>query len=222
MIIDNLMNLQMLYWAGSHGGDSSWIAMATSHAKVSAQSHLRPDGSAAHVALFDPSNGQLERTVTWQGFSDSSAWSRGQAWAMHGFASAYARTRKAELLDAAERSADYFIAHLPADGVPYWDFRLPNAANAERDASAAAIAASGLLDIARWANEPARSRYSTAAEHILASLSADYLTEGSNSAAILKHAVGSKPQNSEVDVGLVYADYYFIEALLRRRGLFLE
>jgi uncharacterized protein YyaL (SSP411 family) len=183
---------------------------------------VRPDGSVAHVALWDPGAPHLERITTWQGYNDSSAWSRGQAWAIHGFAAAFARTQQRALLEGAEKSADFFIANLPADAVPYWDFRVPDKSKAERDASAAAIAASGLYDLARWVPEPSSSRYSDAADRILSSLSTSYLTEGSNNAAILKHAVGSKPQNSEVDVGLVYADYYFIEALLRRRGLFLE
>jgi hypothetical protein len=222
VIIDNMMNLQLLYWAGTHGGDSAWTRMATSHALKSAQSHLRSDGSAAHVALFDPADGRLERTATWQGFSDSSAWARGQAWAIHGFASAYARSQRPELLLAAQKSADFFIANLPEDAVPYWDFSVPDKEHAERDASAAAIAASGLFDLARWTDEPTRVRYLKAADFILASLEESYLTKGTPSAAILSHAVGGRPQNTEVDVGLVYADYYFVEALLRRRGLFLE
>jgi unsaturated chondroitin disaccharide hydrolase len=222
VIIDNLMNLQLLYWTGSHGGDTAWTAMATSHATRTSETQIRNDGSIAHVALYDPASGRLVRVTTWQGYNDSSAWSRGQAWAIHGFASAYARSRNPALLNAAEKSADFFIANLPSDAVPYWDFRVPDKVTAERDASAAAIAASGLFDLARWAPEPSRSRYSDAADRILSSLSTNYLTEGSNSSAILKHAVGNRPQNGEVDVGLVYADYYFIEALLRRRGLFLE
>jgi hypothetical protein len=222
VIIDNLMNLQLLYWAGTHGGDSAWNAMATAHAVRTSTAQLRSDGSIAHVALYDPTTGALDRITTWQGYSDSSAWSRGQAWAIHGFSSAYARTRNDALLRAAEKSADFFITNLPADAVPYWDFRVPNKTTAERDASAGAIAASGLYDLARWTPEPARSRYSDAADRILSSLGSSYLTEGTKSAAILRHSVGSKPQNSEVDVGIIYADYYFIEALLRRRGLFLE
>jgi hypothetical protein len=222
VIIDNLMNLQLIYWAAAHGGDTAWTANATTHAMLTMMAQVRPDGSVAHVALWDPGAPHLERITTWQGYNDSSAWSRGQAWAIHGFASAFARTQQRALLEGAEKSADFFIANLTADAVPYWDFRVPDKSKAERDASAAAIAASGLYDLARWVPEPSSSRYSDAADRILSSLSTSYLTEGSNNAAILKHAVGSKPQNSEVDVGLVYADYYFIEALLRRRGLFLE
>ena len=125
--------------------------MAERHALTSARAHVRGDGSTAHVALFDPATGALERTVTWQGYADSSAWARGQAWAIHGFTASYGRTRKPELLLAAQRTADWFIAHLPPDGVPYWDFRDPAIPRTERDASAAAIAASGLYDLARYA-----------------------------------------------------------------------
>ena len=222
VIVDNLMNLDMLFWAGAHGGDTAWTRIATSHALTSARAHLRADGSTAHVALFDPVSGRLERTVTWQGYSDSSTWARGQAWAIHGFTTAYSRTKRPELLVAAQRAADWFIAHLPPDAVPYWDFSDPAIPNTERDASAAAIAASGLLDLARWSDASAAARYRDAAERILTTLATSYLTTGTNSAAILRHAVGQKPQGAEIDVGLVYADYYFVEALLRRKGLFLE
>jgi unsaturated chondroitin disaccharide hydrolase len=191
--------------------------MATSHALTSARAHVRPDGSTAHVALFDPATGALERTVTWQGYSDSSAWARGQAWAINGFTAAYGETKRPELLSAAQRAADYFIAHLPSDGVPYWDFRDPAIPNVPRDASAAAIAASGLLDLTGYSNASDATRYRDAAMHILHALATGYLARGTNSSAILLHSTGGRPQNSEVDVGLVYADYYFVEALVRAR-----
>jgi unsaturated chondroitin disaccharide hydrolase len=222
VIIDNMMNLPLLFWGASHGGDTPWRQMAISHAIRTAEAQLRRDGSTAHVALFDPATGKLLRTTTWQGYSDSSVWARGQAWAIHGFASAYGSTQRPELLRAAQRSADFFLANLPADGVPPWDFRIPDRKHAERDASAAAIAASGLLDLARWAPEPARSRYANAADHIIAGLEKNYLSTDRRGDAILQHSVGGLPQKSEVDVGLVYADYYFLEALVRRRGVFLE
>ncbi|MFL5562952.1 MAG: alginate lyase family protein, partial [Gemmatimonadaceae bacterium] len=218
VIVDNLMNLEMLFWAAEHGGDSSWARIATSHALVSARAHVRADGSTAHVALFDPASGAFRRTATWQGYSDSSAWARGQAWAIHGLSAAYGHTKRPELLAAATRAADYFIAHLPDDGVPYWDFRDPSVPNAPRDASAAAIAASGLLDLARYGNAADAARYRQAALHTLTTLATSYLTKGTSSAAILQHSVGGKPQNSEVDVGIVYADYFFVEALGRLRG----
>ena len=221
VIVDNLMNLEMLFVAAKWG-DSRWREIAEQHAVTSARAHLRADGSTSHVALFNPETGALERTVTWQGYSDNSSWARGQAWAIHGFTTAFRYTRNAELLRAAQRSADYFIARLPPDAVPYWDLTHPDIPWTERDASAAAIAASGLLDLARVASPPAARRYRTSAERILASLSASYLTEGTANAAVLAHSTGQRPQNLEVDTGIVYGDYYFVEALLRLKGIYWE
>jgi hypothetical protein len=220
VIIDNLMNLELLFWAGTHGGDSAWATMAEQHALTSARAHVRADGSTAHVALFDPATGALERTVTWQGYSDSSAWARGQAWAIHGLSASYARTRRPELLAAAQRSADWFIAHLPADAVPYWDFRHPAIPSTERDASAAAIAASGLYDLARWSDAGTARRYRAAADRLLEALATSYMAPATPSGAVLLHSTGNRPQGGEIDVGIVYADYFFVEALLRRDGVF--
>jgi hypothetical protein len=221
VIVDNLMNLDLLFWSASHGGKPAWEQMAEQHALTTARTMQRADGSMAHVGLFDPVTGNLERTTTWQGYSDSSAWARGQAWAIHGFTNAYGRTKNPVLLTAAQKAADYFIANLPPDAVPYWDFRDPGIPNVERDASAAAVAASGLFDLSRRSTGAAADRYRTAAERILVSLATNYMA-GPASAAVLEHSVGGRPQNVEVDVGLAYADYYFVEALLRRKGLFLE
>ena len=218
VIIDNLMNLELLFWSAANGGDPAWKTIAEQHALTAARTQVRADGSTAHIALFDPASGALENTVTWQGYSDSSAWARGQAWAIHGFTNAYARTGRPELLAAARKTADYFITHLPPDGIPYWDFRHPEIPNTERDASAAAIAASGLIDLARRTDSISSARYRSVAEKILLSLTRDY-TAGPGSAAILAHSVGGRPQNSEVDVGIVYADFYYVEALLRLKGL---
>jgi|GEM_PF-417602 len=219
VIVDNLMNLEMLFRA-SRWGHPEWKRIAERHALTSARAHVRPDGSTAHVALFDPSTGKLERLVTWQGWSDSSVWARGQAWAIYGFTSAYGFTGNRTLLRAAERTADWFIEHLPADGVPYWDLSHPQLPYVERDASAAAIAASALLDLSKRSSSTNNARYREAAERILGTLSTQYLTEKSGMASILAHAVGGRPLNSEIDVGLVYGDYYFVEALLRQRGIY--
>lgn len=220
VIIDNMMNLEMLFRA-SAWGNREWKTIAWQHARTSARAHVRADGSTAHVALFDPVSGRLERTVTWQGWSDSSTWARGQAWAIYGFTSSYGFTRDDQLLRTAERTADWFIAHLPPDGVPWWDLRHPKIPDVERDASAAAIAASGLLDLARYVSDEKAARYRRVAERILRTLSLQYLTDVSM-ASILAHSVGGRPQNTEIDVGLIYADYYFVEALLRHRGLYLQ
>jgi len=222
VIVDNLMNLDFLFWAAAHGGDSAYYGMAERHALTSARAHLRADGSTAHVALFDPITGVLERTATWQGYADTSVWARGQAWAIHGFTASYGHTRRPELLAAARRSADWFVAHLPADGVPHWDFRAPAIPRPERDASAAAIAASGLYNLARYVDAGASDRYRAAADRIVASLASSYMAAPTPRGAILAHSTGARPAESEVDVGLVYADYFFVEALLRRKGLSLS
>ena len=222
VIVDNMMNLEMLFWAGSHGGDSAWVRAAERHALTSARAHVRADGSTAHIALFDPVTGALERTVTWQGYADNSVWARGQAWAIHGFSASYGHTRNPELLRVAQRTADWFIAHLPSDAVPFWDFKDPSIPRAERDASAAAIAASGLYDLARYGDPTTRDRYRGAADRILASLASNYMAPPTARGAILAHSTGARPFRSEVDVGIVYADYFFVEALLRQRGLSLD
>jgi len=221
VIVDNLMNLELLFWSAAAGGNPEWKVMAERHAITSAAAHVRANGSTNHVALFDPVSGKLEQTTTWQGYSDSSTWARGQAWAINGFTNAYRRTGRPELLRAAERAADWFIAHLPSDGIPYWDFSDPRILAVKRDASAAAIAASGLLDLARSTSPSLSARYKDAAQRILVSLRRGY-TAGPGSAALLEHSVGGLPQDSEVDVGIVYADYFYIEALLRLKGIFLE
>jgi hypothetical protein len=220
VIIDNLMNLELLFWAGQR--DPSMLMIGERHAVTSARAHVRSDGSTAHIALFNPETGALEGTTTWQGYADSSAWARGQAWAIHGLTASYRRSKNPELLAAARTSANWFIAHLPADGVPYWDFRHPAIPNTERDASAAAIAASGMYDLARFSDATLAARYRAAADHIVATLASSYMAPPTPNGAILAHSTGGRPQNVEIDVGLSYADYYFVEALLRRKGKFLE
>ena len=216
VIIDNLMNLELLYWAaGQPGGDPAWAGLATRHALTSMRVHLRPDGSTAQVALFDPTTGAFERQEKWQGQSVTSTWSRGQAWAIHGFTDAYRESGRPELLDAAQRAADWYLARLPTDRVPYWDFQAPEIPNAPRDASAAAVAASGLVELGRLTGGERGAGYRRAAVDIIASLASGYLTVGTPNEAVLAHSVGFLRENDEVDVGLVYADYYLLEAINR-------
>jgi len=217
VIIDNMMSLEILFWAAKNGGDSTWHEMAVSHAVKTMENHVRADGSTYHIVDFNPATGEAIRKETRQGYADTSTWARGQAWGLYGFAMTYRETRDQRFLETAQKLADYFISHLPADHVPYWDFAAPNIPNEEKDASAAAIAASGLLELSQLATaSEAQAKYRNAALNILASLSSPaYLAEGTNSSGILLHAVGNRPSGSEVDVSLIYADYYFIEALLR-------
>ena len=221
VIIDNMMNLEILFWAARHGGDAAWYDMAVSHALRTRQDHVRADGSTYHLVDYDPQTGAILFRGTVQGSSNNSTWARGQAWAVYGFTMAYRETQDARFLDTARRVADYFIDHLPADRVPYWDFQAPNIPNEPKDSSAAAIAASGLLELATLVTDPtARTRYRNAALGILSALcSPAYLAEGSPSAGILLHGTGNRPNNTEVNVSLIYGDYYFLEALLRYRQL---
>ncbi len=214
-IIDNMLNLELLFWASKNGGNPDYYDMAVSHAQTTLKNHFRPDNSSYHLVVYDDKTGQVLQKITDQGFADESVWSRGQAWAIYGFAMCYRETGLTEFRDAAIGMADYFLTHLPDDYVPYWDFKLPDVNGEERDASAAAIAASGLIDLVKHLEDPKlKSKYLCAAGEILASLSSDgYISH--NTMAILDHSVGSKPHDSEIDVPIIYADYYYVEALTR-------
>ena len=225
VIVDNMMNLELLYWSSKHGSDAlamqRWASHATSHAGVTAVSHVRANGSSFHVVDFDPSTGAILSQETHQGYRDWSTWSRGQAWGIHGFAMAYREAGDPSFLATAEALADYFVAHLPADRIPYWDFDDPNIPNAPRDSSAAAIAASGLLELAVVDGDPARrASYREAAEGILAThKTSAYLSNGVASSGLLLHGTGNKPAGTEINVSLIYGDYYFVEALVRDLAL---
>jgi hypothetical protein len=217
VIIDNMMNLELLFWASQHGGTRAMYDAAVSHAEKTMKNHFRLDNSTYHVVGYDTATGGVLTRGTHQGYADSSCWARGEAWAVYGFTMTYRFTQDERFLHTAERAADYFIAHLPADHIPYWDFQAPNIPDEPRDASAAAIAASGMLELSTFAsNADLKKKYFEAAKNILRSLSGpDYLAEGTPSHGILNHAVGHKPANSEIDVSLIYGDYYFLEALMR-------
>jgi unsaturated chondroitin disaccharide hydrolase len=195
--------------------------MAVQHALTSAQYHVREDGSTYHVVDFDPQTGAFRKGLTHQGYADESAWARGQAWAVYGFTMVYRETGDARFLETAQKLADFFVDNLPDDAVPYWDFRAPDIPDEERDASAGAIAASGLLELSTLVQDgQASARYFDTAEKILTELgSSNYLTKGTNNQAVLFHSVGSKPGGSEIDVPIIYGEYYFVETLLRYRAM---
>jgi unsaturated chondroitin disaccharide hydrolase len=221
VIIDNMMNLELLFWAVQQGEDSSLYRAAVSHAEHTMKNHFRADGSTFHVVNYDTATGNTIGGYTAQGYADSSVWARGQAWSIYGFTMAYRYTRDERFLHTAERAAGYFIAHLPEDHIPYWDFKAPNIPNEPRDASAAAVAACGLLELSTMtANAADAKKYFSEAESMIRSLaSGSYSAEGSPSRGITLHSVTSKPAGAEVDVTLIYADYYLLEALLKYRGL---
>ncbi len=219
VIIDNMMNLELLTWASRTSGDPSFAKIANTHANTTIKNHFRDDYSSYHVVDYDPVTGAVLQKKTHQGAADSSAWSRGQVWGLYGYTMMYRETKNKVYLNQAKHIADFILNNpqLPADMIPYWDFDAPGIPNVPRDASAGAIAASALLELSRYAGGKDAARYWTAAEKMLTSLTSPaYLAkEGENNNFILMHSVGSLPHNSEVDVPLSYADYYFVEALLR-------
>lgn len=221
VIIDNLMNLELLWWAADHGGNAAWRTMATSHALRAITDAQRADGSIYHLVNYNPTTGAVASKGTIQGYAPESTWSRGQAWAIYGWTMAYRYTGDTRFLDAAEKAADYYIAHLPADDVPYWDFELPTTTGEPRDSSAAATAASGLLELATYQpDDTARLAYVAPARDMLTSLSSPaYLSEGTTNRAILLHGTRHKPAGS-FDHGLIFGDYYFLEALNRYQAMF--
>lgn len=219
VIIDNMMNLELLTWASKNGGGKKYADIAKIHANTTIKNHFRPDYSSYHVIDYDPATGAVLQKKTHQGLADSSAWSRGQAWGLYGYTMMYRETKDKQYLAQAKHIADFILnhPHMPADLVPYWDYDAPTIPDAPRDVSAAAVAASALLELAKYTDKATGNRYWAAAETMLTSLcSPAYLAkEGENNDFILMHSVGSLPHNSEVDVPLTYADYYFVEALMR-------
>ena len=198
-------------------GENSYKKASVSHANKTLENHFREDNSCFHVVNYDSISGNVISKVTHQGFSNSSAWARGQGWAIYGYTMMYHETRDPKYLDQARKVATFILnnSNLPADKVPYWDFNAPNIPDAPRDASAAAIYASALIELSAYVKNG--KEYLDIAEKILISLSSPtYLAgKGENGLFILKHSVGNWPAKKEIDVPLNYADYYFIEALGR-------
>jgi hypothetical protein len=225
VIIDNMMNLELLEWVAKNGGDKKLHEIAVNHSNTTLKNHFRPDNSSYHVIDYDLQSGGVSRKVTHQGYADESAWARGQAWGFYGYVVMYRFTKEKKYLDQANKIAQFLLNHpnLPADKIPYWDFNAPGIPNELRDASAAAIMASGLLELAQYTNGKNKNEYIGTAEKMLRSLaSPSYRAPlGSNGGFILMHSVGHKPGASEVDVPLTYADYYFIEALTRYKKWYL-
>ncbi|MFK3978742.1 glycoside hydrolase family 88 protein [Micromonospora sp. NPDC050397] len=216
-IIDSLMNTPLLFWASATTGDDRYAAAARRHTAQLRQHILRPDGTTFHTFYWDPATGAPLRGETEQGHADDSCWARGQAWGIYGFGINYRYTGDASLLVAAQTCADYFLAHLPDDHVAYWDLAFADRKDQERDSSAAAIAACGLVELADNLTDPARAdRYREAATLILRSLIDNYSTAGhlvSNS--LILHGVYDKPKGVGVDEGNLWGDYFYLEALTR-------
>ncbi len=232
VIIDNMMNLELLFFASRVSGDTSFRHIAVTHALTTMKNHFRPDYSSYHVVCYDSANGKVVARETAQGYADNSTWSRGQAWAIYGYTMTYRETKDPRFLEMAIGLSNYFInsKRLPDDYIPYWDFNAnekgytPGSksyankmSTLYRDASAASITASALLELSTYVSSNQAKKYQSAAKKMLQSLgSGTYMaTSGANGNFIIKHCVGSLPHQSEIDVPLVYADYYFLEALLR-------
>ena len=221
VIIDNMMNLELLFWATRESGDSTYYNIAVNHARTTLKNHFRPDYSCYHVIDYDTITGNVLKKNTHQGLSHESAWSRGQAWALYGYTMCYRETKLPEFLQQAQKVEEYLFnhPHMPADLVPYWDFDAPNIPNEPRDASAASVIASALYELSLYDTENAE-KYQKQADKILENLAKNYRSDmGQNNGFLLLHSTGTKPTNIEVDVPIVYADYYFIEALMRKDKL---
>jgi unsaturated chondroitin disaccharide hydrolase len=215
-IIDNMMNLELLFWAAKNGGSKKLYDIAVSHATTTMKNHFRSDYSTYHVLLYDKNTGSFLKGITHQGYADNSMWARGQAWAIYGFTEAYRETGNKAFLQTAMRATDIYLKRLPNDKIPFWDFDDPAIPNAPRDASAAAIIASALLELSTLVEDKTlQKEYTNASKAMLEELSSDrYLSKGKNHAFLL-HSTGNKPAGRDVDVSMIYADYYFLEAQLR-------
>ena len=226
-IVDNMMNLELLFWASKNGGSQKLYDLAVTHAETTMRNQFRPDHSVYHVVVYDSITGQLIKHKTHQGYADESVWARGQSWAIYGFTMCYRETEKPEFLDFAQKVADIYLKKLGKETVPFWDFDDPRSRpdssgsvpNAPRDASAAAITASALLELSGYVKDAAKAtEYRKKAEEMLVELSKNYQSRDKNTAFLL-HSTGHKPNGSEIDYSIIYADYYYIEALLRLEKL---
>lgn len=226
VIIDNMMNLEMLCFMTRETNDRHYVQVAETHANTTMKNHFREDYSTYHVVSYDPATGQPHAKNTAQGFADNSAWARGQAWGLYGYTMMYRETLQPRYLEQARHIAQFITSHprLPEDGIPYWDFDAPDIPNAPRDASAGAVMASAFIELSQLDPTAEASKWLAMAEKQLRSLTSPaYLANvGEQGGFILKHSVGSLPGKSEVDVPLTYADYYYIEALLRMKKLLAQ
>ena len=217
-IMDNMINLELLYWASENGGSQRLREIATRHAETTMTNHFWPDGSCYHVAVYDTLDGHFIKGVTHQGYADSSMWARGQSWAIYGYTMVYRFTREQRFLDHAQKVTDIYLKRLREtsdDWVPIWDMDDPCGQQAPKDASAACVVASALLELQQYVDAEKGKAYAQAAENMLRDLSSDKYQSRDKNVAFLMHSTGHHPAGSEIDASIIYADYYYIEALLR-------
>lgn len=216
VIIDNMMNLELLFWASDYTQNTKYKDIAIRHADATMKNHYREDYSSYHVLDYDTISGAVISKGTFQGYGDETAWARGQAWGLYGYTVCYRFTKEQKYLDFAQNIATFIINNVKTDdAIPYWDYNAPDIPDAPRDASAAVITASALLELSKYAENG--KPYFEYAETILKNLSGEkYLAKkGENFGFVLKHSVGHLPANSEIDTPLNYADYYYLEAIKR-------
>lgn len=219
-IMDNMINLELLFWAAKESGNKHLYDIAVSHAQTTLKNHFRSDYSSYHVVVYDTATGMKIKGITHQGYSDSSMWARGQSWAIYGYTMVYRQTGNETFLDFAQKVTDVYLSRLPEDLIPYWDFNDPAIPHAPKDASAACVVVSALTDLSTLVPDKAKAKYYRGkAEAMLKQLSAHYQSREVNNAFLL-HSTGHKPAGSEIDASLVYADYYYLEALLKIKKLY--
>ena len=221
VIIDNMLNLELLFEATRLTGDSTYYKIAVTHANTAMKNHFRANYSSYHVVDYDPETGRVLHKQTHQGFADESAWARGQAWGLYGYTMCYRETHNKAYLQQAENIARFIFnnPNMPADLVPYWDYNDTAIPNAPRDVSAAAVAASALYELSTYSKNG--KNYRSTADKIINTLSINYRAkEGDSKGFLLLHSIGHKPGGTEIDVPIIYADYYYLEALLRKQHLY--
>ncbi|WP_348798837.1 glycoside hydrolase [Flavobacterium adhaerens] len=222
VIIDNMMNLELLFWASKHSGDNTYRDIAINHANTTMQNHFRPDYSSYHEIVYDINTGKVTKKITNQGAADESSWARGQAWGLYGYVVMYRETKDKKYLEQAKNIAKYMLsdANMPKDLIPYWDYSAPGIPNALRDSSAASITASALIELSDYVNTSLSKEYMKASETMIENLISDqYLAAvKTNGGFLLKHGVGNMPNKTEIDTPLTYGDYYLVEALLRYKN----
>ena len=215
VIIDNMMNLELLFKVSEFTGDPKYREIAITHANTTLENHFRENNSSYHVVDYNPETGEVRSKQTAQGYANESSWARGQAWGLYGFSVCYRYTKDERFLRQAEKIAKYILENksTPDDGITYWDYNAPNIPDEPRDVSAAAITASALIELDSYSDKS----YKSSIDKIIRSLSSNKYTsvQGENENFILLHSVGSIPHKQEIDVPLNYADYYYLETLLR-------
>jgi len=218
VIIDNMMNLELLFWATENGSSKIPYDIAVAHANTTMENHFRDDYSSYHVLSYDPENGNVMSKRTFQGYADNSAWARGQSWAIYGYMLSFRETGDEKYLNQAQKCADYYLSHLPDDYIPYWDFMVKVNEKTSKESSAAAITASALLQLSMLPECTEREKYFQYAEKMLMNLlSEQYCSDDyeKDNLFVIKHSNGNVKQHDDYNAGINYTDYYLLEALLK-------